>query len=122
MTSSKNDLYVQTLISTMKTNAGPDNVRTLNAKIKSREPEFVLFDGAQTTITAYKVKPAVFDLVLTICIGAYLSLLYLAIMKSGIVVNFVSSFTNVSSNQTLKVNGHSGLNNNGSPNGHSKVH
>ena len=126
MTAGKNDLYVQTLVSSMKSSVGADNVRTLNAKIKTREPEFVLYDGAQTTITAYKVKPAVFDLVLTMCIGAYLSLVYLAIMKSGAVVALVSSFTNVSSSVTpLKVNGHhhSGLNNNGSPNGHhAKIH
>jgi hypothetical protein len=112
----------------MKSSVGADNVRTLNAKTKTREPEFVLYDGAQTTITAYKVKPAVFDLVLTMCIGAYLGLVYLAIMKSGEVVALISSFTSVSGNssstsQPLKVNGHSGLNNNGSPNGHhAKVH
>ena len=128
MTAGKNDLYVQTLLSSMKTSVGADNVRTLNAKTKTREAEFVLYDGAQTTITAYKVKPAVFDLVLTMCIGAYLGLVYLAIMKSGEVVALISSFTSVSGNssstsQSLKVNGHSGLNNNGSPNGHhAKVH
>ena len=124
MTAGKNDLYVQTLLSSMKTSVGADNVRPVNAKGKTREPEFVLYDGAQTTITAYKVKPAVFDLVLTMCIGAYLGLVYLAIMKSGEVVALISSFTSVTAAaQPLKVNGHSGLNNNGSPNGHhAKVH
>jgi len=119
MTAGKNDLFVQTMASGMKTSVGADNVRILNAKRETREPEFVLYDGAQTTITAYKVKPAVFDLVLTLCIGGYLSLVYLAIMKSGWVVAFVSSLT-TSQNISAKSNG-TVLNNNGTPNGHFKM-
>ena len=69
MTAGKNDQFVQTMLSAMKSSVGPDNVRAVNAKRDSREPEFVLYDGTHTTITAYKVKPAVFDLVLTLSIG-----------------------------------------------------
>ena len=93
MTSGKNDLFVQTLLAGMKSAVGNDNVRSLKAKTDKREPEFILYDGASTTITAYKVKPAVFDLVLTLCIGAYLGMVYLAIMKGSYIVNFVSSLT-----------------------------
>lgn len=116
MTSAKNDPFVQTMLDGMKSSLGSDNVRSVNAKRETREPEFVLFDGAQTKITAYKVKPAVFDLVLTLCIGAYLGLVYLAIMKSGVVIALVSSFTTTQHSKTNGV-----LNNNASPN-HLKAH
>ena len=119
MISGKNDPYVQALLAAMKSSVGADNVRAVNAKRDAREPEFVLYDGTQTTITAYKVKPAVFDLVLTLCIGAYLGLVYLAIMKSGWIVSLVSNLTNA--NASSKMNG-TVLNNNGSPNGHVKSH
>merc|ERR1711935_689765 len=133
MTAGKNDLFVQTLLSAMKSSVGSDNVRAVNAKRDSREPEFVLYDGTHTTITAYKVKPAVFDLVLTLSIGAYLGLVYLAILNSGALVTFVTkSLTAVTSGATSssgngvyrngtvangKIGNGSPLNNNGSPNG-----
>merc|ERR1711862_719506 len=132
MTAGKNDLFVQTMLATMKSSVGSENVRTVNAKRDNREPEFVLYDGTQTTITAYKVKPAVFDLVLTLSIGAYLGMVYFAILNSNVLVNFVSSLTAVTSAATTTTSGHvtsngkcgngSVLNNNGSPaNGHLKV-
>jgi len=133
MTAGKNDLFVQTLLSAMKSSVGSDNVRAVNAKRDSREPEFVLYDGTHTTITAYKVKPAVFDLVLTLSIGAYLGLVYLAIYNSSALVTFVTkSLTAVTSGATSssgngvyrngtvangKIGNGSPLNNNGSPNG-----
>jgi len=135
MTAGKNDLFVQTLLSAMKSSVGSDNVRSVNAKRDSREPEFVLYDGTHTTITAYKVKPAVFDLVLTLSIGAYLGLVYFAILNSSVLVTFVTSLTAVTSAATTpstsggghtSANGKCGngtpLNNNGSPKGlHMKV-
>jgi len=135
MTAGKNDLFVQTLLSAMKSSVGSDNVRSVNAKRDSREPEFVLYDGTHTTITAYKVKPAVFDLVLTLSIGAYLGLVYFAILNSSALVTFVTSLTAVTSAATTPstsgggpttANGKCGngtlLNNNGSPKGlHMKV-
>ena len=75
--------------------------------------------------SAYKVKSAVFDLVLTLCIGAYLGLVYLALWKSGSFVALVSQLTtsstnnNSNSNSNGKTNG-TVLNNNHS-NGHVKV-
>ena len=116
MTAGKNDVFVNTLLSTLNASVGQDNVRTLKSKREAREPEFVLYDGAQTQITAYKVKPAVFDLVLTLCIGAYLGLVYLAIMKSGSLIAIFASLT------TQQNQSKTSLNNNGSPNGHAKVH
>merc|ERR1712241_604885 len=129
MTAGKNDLFVQTMLSAMKSSVGSENVRSVNAKRDSREPEFVLYDGTHTTITAYKVKPAVFDLVLTLSIGAYLG-----IVNSSALVTFVTSLTAVTSGASAlstsggpvangKCNGNgTPLNNNGSPKGlHMKV-
>merc|ERR1719400_2385313 len=99
----------------MKSNVGADNVRTLNAKRDTREPEFIIYDSPQTVLTAYKVKPAVFDLVLTLCIGAYLGLVYVGIMKSGWLVAFVSSLT-MTSQTTTKLSSSEMHNNNGTPN------
>ena len=138
MTAGKNDPFVQTMLAAMKSSVGPENVRTVSAKRDNREPEFILYDGTHTTITAYKVKPAVFDLVLTLSIGAYLGAVYYAILNSGALVTFVTSLTLVGngSNATSSTsgsptangkfkmangNGHAMVNNNGSPNGHLKV-
>ena len=51
MTSSKNDPHVQALFNAMKSNVGADNVRTLNAKRDTREPEFIIYDSPQTVLT-----------------------------------------------------------------------
>ena len=50
-TSSKNDPHVQALFNAMKSNVGADNVRTLNAKRDTREPEFIIYDSPQTVLT-----------------------------------------------------------------------
>jgi hypothetical protein len=118
MTAGKNDPFVQSLTGALKTAVGVENVRLLTGKREPREPEFILFDGALTTITAYKVKPAVFDLVLTMCIGAYLGVVYLAIAKSGIVVSLVTSLTTASSSSHVKSNGTTPHLGNGTSNGH----
>lgn len=114
ITASKTDFFVQGLADAMKAYVGSNNVRLVQSKREAREPEFVLYDSASTILTAYRVKPAVFDLVLTLCIGAYLSLVYVVIAKCGAIVSFVSSL-NISS---TKMNGSL---NNGHSNGHHKV-
>ena len=50
-TASKNDPHVQALFNSMKSNVGADNVRTLNAKRDTREPEFIVYDSPQTVLT-----------------------------------------------------------------------
>ncbi|XP_014365633.2 nicalin-1 [Papilio machaon] len=47
--------------------------------VDKREPEYVLYSPLRTLLYVYSVKPAVFDLILTLAIVAYLSLLYFAI-------------------------------------------
>ncbi|KAF3834778.1 hypothetical protein F7725_027336 [Dissostichus mawsoni] len=43
------------------------------------DPEFVFYDQLKQTMNAYRVKPAIFDLLLAVCISAYLGVMYLAI-------------------------------------------
>ncbi|XP_050674615.1 nicalin [Leptidea sinapis] len=47
--------------------------------VDKREPEYVLYGTTRATLYVYSVKPAVFDLILTLAIGAYLTLVYFAI-------------------------------------------
>uniref|UniRef100_A0A8C2PVF8 BOS complex subunit NCLN n=1 Tax=Cyprinus carpio TaxID=7962 RepID=A0A8C2PVF8_CYPCA len=49
-----------------------------------RDPEFVFYDQLKQTMNAYRVKPAIFDLLLAFCIAAYLGVLYLAIQVGQI--------------------------------------
>ncbi|XP_013162515.1 PREDICTED: nicalin-1 [Papilio xuthus] len=47
--------------------------------VDKREPEYVLYSPLRNLLYVYSVKPAVFDLILTLAIVAYLSLVYFAI-------------------------------------------
>ncbi|CAG4986822.1 unnamed protein product [Colias eurytheme] len=47
--------------------------------VDKREPEFALYGPTKAVLYVYSVKPAVFDLILTLAIVAYLSLVYFAI-------------------------------------------
>ncbi|KAF5909827.1 nicalin isoform X1, partial [Clarias magur] len=48
-------------------------------KADKRDPEFVFYDQLKQTMNAYRVKPAIFDLLLALCIAAYLGVVYLAV-------------------------------------------
>lgn len=41
-----------------------------------RDPEFLFYDGAEYKMSAFNVKPAVFDLFLAVAIGGYLAAMY----------------------------------------------
>uniref|UniRef100_A0A8C1TSI2 Nicalin n=1 Tax=Cyprinus carpio TaxID=7962 RepID=A0A8C1TSI2_CYPCA len=43
-----------------------------------RDPEFVFYDQLKQTMNAYRVKPAIFDLLLAVCIASYLGVLVTA--------------------------------------------
>lgn len=49
-----------------------------------RDPEFVFYSGWEFTLSAYNVKPAVFDLFLAAAIGAYLGLFFLVSSNIGL--------------------------------------
>lgn len=57
------------------------NVKVTFDKPDAREPDFMLYDGADGTLNFYSVKPAVFDLFLTFGICVYLGAVYLAITQ-----------------------------------------
>ncbi|KAB1260057.1 Nicalin [Camelus dromedarius] len=45
----------------------------------STDPEFVFYDQLKQVMNAYRVKPAIFDLLLAVCISAYLGMAYTAV-------------------------------------------
>lgn len=55
------------------------NVKIIYEKPDAREPDFMLYGGSDAILNIYHVKPAVFDLFLTIIICAYLCSVYLVI-------------------------------------------
>ncbi|GAB1295407.1 Nicalin [Apodemus speciosus] len=55
------------------------DVRQHHVKADKRDPEFVFYDQLKQVMNAYRVKPAIFDLLLALCIGAYLGMAYTAV-------------------------------------------
>uniref|UniRef100_A0A4W4F9G3 BOS complex subunit NCLN n=1 Tax=Electrophorus electricus TaxID=8005 RepID=A0A4W4F9G3_ELEEL len=62
-------------------------------KADKRDPEFVFYDQLKQTMNAYRVKPAVFDLLLALCIAAYLGLVYLAVQHFGVLYSILRRLT-----------------------------
>ncbi|XP_067252831.1 BOS complex subunit ncln isoform X2 [Chanodichthys erythropterus] len=58
-----------------------------------RDPEFVFYDQLKQTMNAYRVKPAIFDLLLAACIASYLGVLYLAVQHFGLLYGFLRRVT-----------------------------
>lgn len=55
------------------------NVKLIYDKPDVRDPDFMLYEGQEANLNVYRVKPAVFDLFLTVLIAAYLGSIYLFI-------------------------------------------
>ncbi|XP_014085474.2 BOS complex subunit ncln isoform X2 [Bactrocera oleae] len=55
------------------------NVKIMYDKPDTRDPDFMLYDGQEARLNVYHVKPAIFDLFLTILICAYLASVYFVI-------------------------------------------
>ncbi|XP_008591398.1 PREDICTED: nicalin [Galeopterus variegatus] len=55
------------------------DVKQHHVKADKRDPEFVFYDQLKQVMNAYRVKPAIFDLLLAVCIGAYLGMAYTAV-------------------------------------------
>lgn len=58
-----------------------------------RDPEFVFYDTTSATANIYNVKPAVFDLLLTVFIVVYLCLVYLVVKKIPILYTLFTPYT-----------------------------
>lgn len=54
-----------------------------------RDPEFVTYTPTSAPLNIYNVKPAVFDLILTVMITMYLGIVYLFIFKFSIIYSQV---------------------------------
>lgn len=85
------------------------NVKVTHDKPEAREPEFMLFDGQEAKLNVYNVKPAIFDLFLTIIISAYLTSTYFAILYfpkfyTAVVCKMTGSATSSYVQQRPKVN------------------
>ncbi|CAG0897862.1 unnamed protein product [Darwinula stevensoni] len=68
---------VEALATSMKRYLG--EVKVIYAKSDKRDPEFLLYDTTHTTMHAYVVKPAIFDLFLSAMIAAYFAAVVLVI-------------------------------------------
>ena len=94
------------------------DLKIIDHKRDKREPEFNFYDQHQTTLNVYKVKPAVFDLVLSFAIAGYLFLVYGLILKSSVIFAYMSNFMNgyitstIAQRNTTKL-GHTSANGNG---------
>ncbi|EDV32309.2 uncharacterized protein Dana_GF15764 [Drosophila ananassae] len=55
------------------------NVKIIYDKPDSRDPDFMFYNDHDVKLNVYRVKPAIFDLFLTIVIGIYLLTVFLAI-------------------------------------------
>ncbi|KAG8454782.1 hypothetical protein GDO86_001124 [Hymenochirus boettgeri] len=65
------------------------DVKLYQVKADKRDPEFVFYDQLKQTMNAYRVKPAIFDLLLALCIAAYLGLSYFAVQNFGLLYKLV---------------------------------
>ncbi|KAG7255567.1 hypothetical protein CRUP_003643 [Coryphaenoides rupestris] len=69
------------------------DVKRHYVKADKRDPEFVFYDQLKQTMNAYRVKPAIFDLLLAVCIAAYLGVMYLAIQNFGVLYGVIRRVT-----------------------------
>lgn len=95
------------------------DVSTVTGMADKREPEYVLYDTATATLNIYRVKPAVFDLLLSAVIAGYLALVYLLLQNSSLILSLLASL--VREKKVDEVNGHSKTNGHARTNGH-KLH
>uniref|UniRef100_A0A8D0H048 Nicalin n=1 Tax=Sphenodon punctatus TaxID=8508 RepID=A0A8D0H048_SPHPU len=65
------------------------DVKQHHVKADKRDPEFVFYDQLKQVMNAYRVKPAIFDLLLALCIAAYLGVAYVAVQHFGLLYKTV---------------------------------
>ncbi|XP_031572437.1 nicalin-1-like [Actinia tenebrosa] len=65
------------------------DVKRTTMKADKRDPEFVFYDQLETKMSAYRVKPAIFDLFLAVGIASYLGMVYLAIQNFSSLSDFL---------------------------------
>uniref|UniRef100_G3R4E5 Nicalin n=1 Tax=Gorilla gorilla gorilla TaxID=9595 RepID=G3R4E5_GORGO len=65
------------------------DVKQHHVKADKRDPEFVFYDQLKQVMNAYRVKPAVFDLLLAVGIAAYLGMAYVAVQHFSLLYKTV---------------------------------
>lgn len=78
---------------------------TYDISTAERDPDFVFYDGEETKLNIYNVKPAVFDLFLTSIIGCYLFAIYFIVLHFPKVYNVMSKFTYTTTTTSTASNG-----------------
>ncbi|XP_073999451.1 BOS complex subunit NCLN isoform X2 [Rhodnius prolixus] len=58
-----------------------EDAKIVHHTADKRDPEFVFYDTTKANINIYNVKPAIFDLFLTILISLYLAAFFIAVQK-----------------------------------------
>lgn len=76
------------------------DVTVITMKPDKRDPEVMFYDALMTTMTAYSVKPAVFDLVLFAAVAVYLCILYFLIQGFPQFYYFLISLSSYRMKQT----------------------
>ncbi|KAB7501477.1 Nicalin-1 [Armadillidium nasatum] len=99
MLSGKNNPFISSLHQILSRYAS--EVKTALNKADRRDPEWVFYDNWRSSMTAYAVKPASFDFVLTLVIAAYLSVVYLFLQYFPRLFSFLYKLT---ATQRLKIN------------------
>lgn len=69
------------------------DVKRSTLRADKRDPEYVFYDGSQYVMSAYNVKPAVFDLFLAAGIVAYLGSVYLIVQNFSLVYVVLQKFS-----------------------------
>ncbi|XP_036441941.1 nicalin-1 isoform X3 [Colossoma macropomum] len=84
-----------TVVSTLEYYLGRylKDVKRHFVRADKRDPEFVFYDQLKQTMNAYRVKPAIFDLLLALCIAAYLGVVYLAVQHFGVLYSVLRRVT-----------------------------
>ncbi|KAF5304816.1 hypothetical protein FQR65_LT07833 [Abscondita terminalis] len=69
------------------------DVRISHSTPDKRDPDFMFYEVTRGTVNIYSVKPAIFDLILTLIIILYLGIVYLVIQKFATFYNLACSLT-----------------------------
>lgn len=69
------------------------DVKRITIKTDKRDPEFLFYDGAEYRMSAFSVKPAVFDLFLALAIGGYLAAIYFLVQNFHFLLELFIKFT-----------------------------
>ncbi|KAK0161188.1 hypothetical protein PV327_009686 [Microctonus hyperodae] len=70
-----------------------NDVKIIFHSADKRDPEFVFYDITKTIANVYSVKPAIFDLFLTIAIIVYLGMVYIIVHKFPVAYSLIARMT-----------------------------